>query len=38
LAGKAKDMASGAVLFTAIATALVGFLIFYPHLRQYFTS
>lgn len=36
LAGKAKDMASGAVLLMSIAAALVGFLVFYPHIRQYF--
>ena len=38
LAGKTKDMASGAVLFAALATAIVGFLVFYPYLRQYLAS
>lgn len=32
LAGKIKDMAAGAVLVTAIAAALIAFLIFAKHL------
>ncbi|MEM1219016.1 MAG: diacylglycerol kinase family protein [Bacteroidota bacterium] len=32
LAGQAKDLAAGAVLLTAIAAALVGFIIFVPKL------
>jgi len=38
MAGKTKDMASGAVLFAAIAAGIVGFLVFYPYVRQYFAS
>lgn len=36
LAGKTKDMASGAVLLMCIVAALVGIVVFYPHFRQYF--
>ncbi len=32
LAGKAKDVAAGAVLFTAIGAAVVGILIFLPKI------
>ncbi|MCD8167608.1 MAG: diacylglycerol kinase family protein [Bacteroides sp.] len=32
LAGKAKDIAAGAVLITAIAAAIVGFVIFIPKI------
>lgn len=32
LAGKAKDAAAASVLFTAIGAAIVGLLIFVPHL------
>ena len=32
LAGKAKDVAAGAVLLTAIGSVLIGLLIFIPHL------
>lgn len=32
LAGKAKDVAAGAVLFTAIGAATVGVLIFFPKI------
>jgi len=32
LAGKAKDVAAGAVLFIAIGAAVVGFLIFLPKI------
>lgn len=33
LAGKVKDMAAGGVLLAAIATAIVGLVIFLPYLR-----
>jgi diacylglycerol kinase (ATP) len=32
----AKDVAAGAVLVTAIAAAVIGGIIFWPHLRQLF--
>lgn len=32
LAGKAKDVAAGAVLFAAIGAAVVGILIFFPKI------
>lgn len=38
LAGKTKDMASGGVLLMCIAALFVGALVFYPHLKQYFTT
>ena len=31
LAGKAKDMAAGAVLITAVGAAIVGAIVFIPH-------
>ena len=31
--GKAKDVAAGAVLFTAIAAVIVGVLVFEPYIR-----
>lgn len=34
LAGKAKDVAAGAVLITAIAAAVVGLIIFIPKILQ----
>ena len=34
LAGKAKDVAAGAVLITAIASVIVGVLIFGPHILR----
>ena len=34
LVGKAKDAAAGAVLVAAIASVIVGLLIFVPHLLQ----
>jgi diacylglycerol kinase (ATP) len=33
--GKAKDVAAGAVLITAIAAVVVGILIFWPHLLMF---
>ena len=35
LAGKAKDVAAGAVLITAIGAVLIGLLIFGPHLAAF---
>ena len=35
-AGKVKDMAAGAVLIAAIATAIVGIIIFGPHILELF--
>ena len=34
--GKAKDVAAGAVLITAIVAAIIGFVIFAPHLLDLF--
>ena len=34
--GKAKDVAAGAVLLAAIAAAIVGLMIFIPHLLERF--
>jgi len=34
LIGKVKDIAAGAVLFAAIAAAVVGLLIFVPHILE----
>jgi diacylglycerol kinase (ATP) len=34
-AGKIKDLAAGAVLITAIATAITGLIIFVPHLISF---
>jgi diacylglycerol kinase len=34
LAGKAKDVAAGAVLIAAIGSALLGLIIFVPHLLE----
>ncbi len=34
LAGKVKDMAAGAVLIAAIASSIIGFIIFYPKIFQ----
>jgi diacylglycerol kinase len=31
--GRAKDLAAGAVLLAAVAAAVIGVLIFWPHLR-----
>ena len=36
LAGKAKDVAAGAVLITAMGAAVIGLLIFGPHFCPYF--
>lgn len=36
LAGKAKDVAAGAVLITAIGAAVMGLMIFGPHVCPYF--
>jgi len=36
LAGKAKDVAAGAVLFAAIGAAIIGLLIFGPRLLAWF--
>jgi len=33
LAGRAKDIAAGAVLMAAIAAVIIGVLVFAPHLR-----
>ena len=33
LAGRAKDVAAGAVLIAAVAAALVGAIVFIPHVR-----
>ena len=32
----AKDVAAGAVLITAVAAAIIGALVFWPHLRRLF--
>lgn len=37
LAGKAKDVAAGAVLAAAIGSAVVGVLVFAPYVRDAFT-
>jgi diacylglycerol kinase len=34
--GKAKDVAAGAVLMAAIVAAIIGFVIFAPHLLDFF--
>jgi diacylglycerol kinase len=36
LAGKAKDVAAGAVLIAAIGAVIIGLLIFMPHVRSLF--
>lgn len=36
LAGKAKDLAAGAVLISAIAAVIGGLIIFYPYLMRNF--
>jgi diacylglycerol kinase (ATP) len=36
LAGRAKDVAAGGVLITAIGAVVVGIIIFLPYLRVYF--
>ncbi|MGL4423251.1 MAG: diacylglycerol kinase family protein [Gemmataceae bacterium] len=36
LAGQAKDVAAGAVLLTAFGAAMIGLLVFGPHLRKVF--
>ncbi len=38
LAGKTKDVAAGAVLITAIGTAIVGLVVFLPKLLALFTN
>jgi diacylglycerol kinase len=38
LAGKAKDIAAGAVLITAIVSAIVGLIIFIPKIWMYFSN
>jgi diacylglycerol kinase (ATP) len=38
LAGKIKDVAAAAVLVVAIATAIVGVIIFYPYFKLTFAS
>ena len=35
LIGRAKDVAAGAVLIAAIAAAIVGGIIFWPHVRTF---
>ncbi len=35
LAAKAKDVAAGAVLITAIGSVLIGLMIFSPHIYLY---
>lgn len=32
----AKDVAAGAVLLSAIASAIIGAIIFWPHVRSFF--
>lgn len=36
LAGRAKDIAAGAVLLAALTAAIIGTLVFYPHLAALF--
>lgn len=36
LAGKAKDVAAGAVLLAAIGAAIVGLIVFLPYFLAYF--
>lgn len=36
LAGHAKDLAAGAVLITAIGAAIIGFIVFFPKVKQLF--
>jgi diacylglycerol kinase len=38
LIGNAKDVAAGAVLITALAAVVVGFLVFVPHFRVLFLT
>ncbi|MEA3445931.1 MAG: diacylglycerol kinase family protein [Bacteroidota bacterium] len=35
-AGRVKDIAAGAVLFAAITAAIIGILIFLPHIKNLF--
>jgi diacylglycerol kinase len=37
IAGKAKDVAAGAVLLTAIGAVIIGALVFGPKVRALFT-
>ncbi len=34
VAGKAKDVAAGAVLISAVGSAVIGLMVFGPHLRR----
>lgn len=34
VAGKAKDVAAGAVLLTAVGAVIIGLLVFWPKLRS----
>ena len=34
IAGKAKDVAAGAVLITAVASFAIGLIIFWPHYAK----
>ncbi|AMM50880.1 hypothetical protein TH61_06335 [Rufibacter sp. DG15C] len=34
MAGKAKDIAAGAVLIASLTAAVIGLLVFWPYLRQ----
>ncbi len=36
LVRNAKDVAAGAVLVTAVAAAVIGAIVFWPHLEQFF--
>jgi diacylglycerol kinase (ATP) len=38
LAGKAKDVAAGAVLIAAIGAAIIGVLVFWPHLCVWWST
>lgn len=38
LVGRAKDCAAGAVLFTAIAASIAGFIVFVPKILPWLTS
>ena len=38
LAGKAKDVAAGAVLISAIGAAIIGFIIFLPKVLQFIAN
>jgi diacylglycerol kinase len=38
IAGKAKDVAAGAVLIAAIGAVVIGLLVFWPHVSRWFAA